>query len=83
MCQKIICLNLRSSGVPTISFVHLMDLPMILPGLDPFVIEFIPEGYLRPKSSRKASHRTEVKSVYNQPDGRRDAEDENGHSKTK
>lgn len=83
MCEKIICLNLGSSEVPTISFMHLMDLPMILPGLDPFVVEFIPEGYLRPKSSRKASHRTEVKSVYNQQDGGRDARDENGQGKTK
>ena len=62
--------------------MHLIDLPIILSGLDPFVVEFIPEGHLRPKSSRKASHRTEVKSVYHQPDGRYDAQDENGNSKT-
>ena len=82
MCEKIICSNLRSFGVSTVSFMHLVDLLMILSGLDPFVIELIPEGHLRPESSRKGSHRTEVKSVYHQPDDRHEAADENRHSKT-
>ena len=82
MCEKIICSKLRLSGVPTISFMHFMYLPMIFPGLGPFVVDLIPEGHFRPKSSRKASHKTEIKSVYHHPDGRRDAQDENGHSKT-
>lgn len=59
-------MRVRQSGslvlcrrVLTIFCMHVMDLPIVLPRLDPFIIKLIPESNLRPEGPRKASDGTE------------------------